>query len=85
MLWIIAAHQTAPTSLTLTFNDGEVLAVELSDVISGDHRAIIRELQHPVIFSDFKVEYDTVVWSNGVDFAPEFLRSLAERQNVVHA
>jgi len=35
----------------------------------------VRQLKDPVIFSSLAVPSDTVVWANGFDLAPEYLRA----------
>ncbi|WP_290938532.1 DUF2442 domain-containing protein [Fibrobacter sp.] len=44
--------------------------------VKNDHRPIVQQLSNLDLFKDFKVQAHTIVWSNGVDFAPEFIKSL---------
>jgi hypothetical protein len=43
------------------------------ELMENDSREIIKELLDRNKFQTVKVEYDTLVWENGVDFAPEYL------------
>ena len=56
--------------------DGAVGCVDLEPLVRGDHRAIVRELADTARFCDFRVAMDTIIWENGFDLAPEYLRSL---------
>jgi hypothetical protein len=35
----------------------------------------VHQLRDPAAFADLKVASDTVLWANGFDLAPEFLRA----------
>lgn len=61
--------------LKLTFNDGVTGIADLSNELWGE---MFEPLKDPDLFSTAKLdkELDTVVWENGADLAPEFLRSL---------
>lgn len=61
--------------LKLTFNDGVTGIADLSNELWGE---MFEPLKDPDLFSAAKLdkELDTVVWENGADLAPEFLRSL---------
>ena len=51
--------------------------VDFESVVKDDHRPIVQQLSNLDLFKDFKVQAPTIVWSNGVDFAPEFIKSLS--------
>ena len=51
--------------------------VDFESVVKNDHRPIVQQLSNLDLFKDFKVQAHTIVWSNGVDFAPEFIKSLS--------
>lgn len=51
--------------------------VDFESVVKNDHRLIVQQLSNLDLFKDFKVQARTIVWSNGVDFAPEFIKSLS--------
>ena len=53
-------------------------------VICNDKRPVFRELVDITKFRQFKVDFDTIVWRNGLDIAPEFLYDLLmQRQHAV--
>ena len=66
-----------PHSLELRFNDGVIRRVNLLAELG---ETVFEPLQDPAYFS--RVTFDpvagTVVWPNGADFAPDFLRELSE-------
>lgn len=66
--------------LKLTFNTGETGEVDLEGELYGEMFAPLQDAEQ---FKNFSVdeEIDTVVWSNGADFSPEFLyEKMKERQ-----
>jgi len=77
---IIRIEQVAlvgPFSLRLRFNDGAIRRVNLRDALTGP---VFQPLRDPDYFSRVMLDpvAGTVVWPNGADFAPDYLRSLAE-------
>lgn len=77
--WLTAVEYIADYRVLVTFDDGANLEVDLRDALQTDHRAIVRELLDPALFSTLALDGDTITRANGVDFAPEFLRDLASR------
>ncbi len=65
----------------LLFTDGRSGEVDLHEFISNDHRPIFKELQNENIFHRFTLDFDTLVWPNGADLAPEFLYFQAFRDD----
>jgi hypothetical protein len=63
--------------LKLTFNDGVAGVVDLSNELWGEMFEPLKDFQ---LFSQVKLdkELDTIVWANGADLAPEFLRNLIQ-------
>lgn len=55
----------------LSFNDGAAGEVNLEPELSGE---LFEPLKDQRFFRTFKLEGHTLAWSNGADFAPEFLR-----------
>jgi hypothetical protein len=57
----------------LRFNDGSTGEVNLEEELYGEVFGTLRDVEK---FRRFHVdpELNTVVWDNGADFAPEFLR-----------
>ncbi len=58
----------------LRFNDGAEGEVDLEPELEGEVFGPLKDLER---FKKFRVdpELDTVVWDNGADLAPEFLRA----------
>lgn len=55
----------------LSFNDGAEGEVDLSPELYGE---IFEPLKDLSFFKSFTLDGHTLSWSNGADFAPEFLR-----------
>jgi hypothetical protein len=55
----------------LSFNDGAEGEIDLSSELYGE---IFEPLKDISFFKSFTLEGHTLSWSNGADFAPEFLR-----------
>ncbi|MBF0239410.1 MAG: DUF2442 domain-containing protein [SAR324 cluster bacterium] len=55
----------------LSFNDGVDGSIDLSEELDGE---IFEPLKEKSYFKTFVLEGHTLSWSNGADFAPEFLR-----------
>jgi hypothetical protein len=73
MVWIKEAEYVEDYKINVTFNNGENGIIDLKEVICNDKRAIFRELVDVVKFRQFRVDFDTIVWRNGLDLSPEFL------------
>jgi len=54
----------------LSFNDGSRGEIDLSSELYGE---IFEPLKDISFFTTFNLEGHTLSWSNGADFAPEFL------------
>ncbi|MBF0142996.1 MAG: DUF2442 domain-containing protein [Magnetococcales bacterium] len=76
MCWVTHARHEGEYRIHLRFNDGVEGVVDLWETIDHDHRAIFQELLDLKSFQAFRVDMDTIVWDNGLDLAPEFLRDL---------
>jgi hypothetical protein len=70
---VIAVRVITPYVLEVTFHDGERRIVDVADRLWGE---VFEPLRDPDYFAKVTVdpEIGTVVWPNGADFAPEFLR-----------
>ncbi len=55
----------------LSFNDGAEGEIDLSSELYGE---IFEPLKDISFFKSFTLQGHTLSWSNGADFAPEFLR-----------
>ncbi|MEX2172846.1 MAG: DUF2442 domain-containing protein [Pirellulaceae bacterium] len=73
MLWVREAKHVGGYRLWLSFSDGTSGEVDLSGRLHGDVFEPLRELD---LFSQvrFVPDMDTVVWPNGANLAPEYLR-----------
>ena len=63
-----------PYVLEVVFADGERRQVDIESLLDGE---VFRPLRDPAIFAQATVDpvLRTVVWPNGADLAPEFLRA----------
>jgi hypothetical protein len=79
MLHIKAAKHVSDFKLWLSFDDGSSGEVDLIDSLNG---SIFEPLKNISKFSKVTVdpELETVVWPNGADLAPEFLKELHNKQ-----
>lgn len=77
MFHILDAKYIADYKISVAFDDGSCGVVDFERVVKNDHRPIVQQLSNLDLFKDFKLLARTIVWSNGVDFAPEFIKSLA--------
>ena len=55
----------------LSFNDGTEGKVDLGPELHGEVFELLKDKE---FFRSFSLEGHTLSWSNGADFAPEFLR-----------
>ena len=74
---IEAVTLVGPHSLELRFNDGAIRRVNLLTELVGE---VFEPLRDPGEFARVVLDpvAGTVVWPNGADFAPDFLRELPE-------
>jgi len=69
--------------IELTFSSGLIAPIDLSDELSGE---VFEPLKNIAVFKQVYLNSDTgtIEWSNGADFAPEFLLELAKEQQQLH-
>ncbi|MBN1942778.1 MAG: DUF2442 domain-containing protein [Phycisphaerae bacterium] len=69
---LVEARYTHDYTVYLRFSDGTEGDVDLSRELHGD---VFEPLRDIVLFREFSIhpEFHTLCWSNGADFAPEFL------------
>ena len=74
---ITDARYVTGHTIRLRFNDGTEAEVDLLSELYGEVFEPLREVGY---FRKFQLhpELRTIVWPNGADFAPEFLRSLVK-------
>jgi hypothetical protein len=79
MLHIRSAKYLSGFKLWLVFDDGTAGEVDLDGVLTGPVFDVLKDID---IFKKVAVdpELETVVWPNGADLAPEFLKELHEKQ-----
>lgn len=79
MLHIRSAKYLSGFKLWLVFDDGTAGEVDLDGVLTGPVFDVLKDVD---IFKKVAVdpELETVVWPNGADLAPEFLKELHEKQ-----
>ena len=79
MLHIKAAKHISDFKLWISFDDGSSGEVDLIDSLN---EPIFEPLKNIAVFSKVSVdpELETVVWPNGADLAPEFLKKLQNKQ-----
>ena len=83
MVWIVSAEYVEDYKIHVTFNNDENGIIDLKEAIYHDSRPILKELIDTKKFSQFKVDFDTIVWDNGLDLAPEYLFDLLKQSHHV--
>jgi hypothetical protein len=70
---VIEAKYISEFRIWLKFNDGSEGTVDLKDRLFGE---MFEPLKDKEKFKSFRIdpELETLVWPNGADLAPEFLR-----------
>ena len=70
---VTEARHISGNTIWLRFSDGAEGEVDLSAELHGE---VFEPLRVPEFFRQFEVhrELGTLVWPNGADFSPEFLR-----------
>ena len=70
---VMSAEYVAGYVIRLKFRDGTVGEIDLAAELTGPMFEPLRRIEN---FKKFKVdpEFHTLVWANGADLAPEFLR-----------
>lgn len=71
---VVKAKYKKDYQIWLKFNDGSEGVVDLKDQLYGEMFQPLRDKKR---FKSFRVdpELETIVWKNGADLAPEFLRA----------
>jgi len=84
MLWLTDAKYVGDYRVWLAFNDGTMGEVDLSARLHGE---VFEPLKDVALFSQVKFDpdMDTIVWPNGADLAPEYLKELVIQQSVAAA
>ena len=66
--------------LSLKFNDGAEMTVDLENELNG---SVFNPLKDKSEFRKFSIGFNTIEWENGADFAPEYLCELAISQHKI--
>ncbi len=79
MLPVRSTQHVSGFVLHVSFGDGTGGEVDLKNILVGP---VFEPLKDLAVFSRVRVdtELETVVWPNGVDLAPEFLKELHNTQ-----
>jgi len=77
MLEVYKADYVSDYRIHLVFNNGRVGTANLEQMILNDSRPIFSRLKEESVFKNFKVEHSTIVWSDELDLASEYLFYLA--------
>ena len=75
LLEVSKAKYLGDYKINLLFNNGESKTVDLSDKLVGK---IFEPLKDKSFFQSFTIKYNTIEWSNGADFAPEYLYEIGQ-------
>ncbi|NLQ16230.1 DUF2442 domain-containing protein [Marinomonas sp. M1K-6] len=80
MLHIKSAKYLSGYKLWVVFDDGTAGEVDLTNELKGSMFEPLKDLAE---FQNVSVdpELETVVWPNGADLAPEFLKALQSKQS----
>ncbi len=70
-LHVLEACHVRDYVMRLKFNDGTSGDVDLRTELEGPVFAVLKDIDQ---FKRFSISRHTLTWSNGADFAPEFLR-----------
>ncbi|MFH0730521.1 MAG: DUF2442 domain-containing protein [Pseudomonadota bacterium] len=73
MIAVFRATYLNDYKIRLVFNNGRSGDLDLGKLIMDDHRSIFNQRKDMNIFRNFRVEFDTLVWPNELDIAPEYL------------
>ena len=79
MLHVKSAKHISNFILWVSFDDGTSGNIDLKDSLNGSMFLPLKDIN---VFSKVSVdpELETVVWPNGADLAPEFLKDLYNEQ-----
>tara|TARA_R110002033_G_scaffold45848_2_gene90025 strand:+ start:34567 stop:34815 length:249 start_codon:yes stop_codon:yes gene_type:complete len=82
MLHIKSAKYLSGYKLWIAFDDGTSGEVDLTNELKG---SMFEPLKGLAEFQNVSVdpELETIIWPNGADLAPEFLKALQSKQSVL--
>lgn len=73
MLEVNKAEYLGDYRIHLVFNNGKSGIADLEQTVFNDDRPVFSRLREKENFRGFKVEHSTLVWSNELDLAAEYL------------
>ena len=79
-LEVIQANYINDFRLSLKFNDGAEMIVDLENELKGSAFAALKDKSE---FKKFSIVFNTIEWENGADFAPEYLYELGKFQHQI--
>ena len=82
MLAVNEANYAGDYNIHLKFNNGMEGTVNLERIIFDDKRIIFSRLKDKSNFKNFKVDHSTVIWSDELDLAPEYLFYLSFKKDI---
>ena len=74
-LEIVKAEYLENYKVKLWFNDNVVKIVDLSNYLSGEVFTPLKDIDY---FKNFTIQFNTIAWENGADFALEFLYEIGK-------
>ena len=77
-LEVIKAEYINDYKISLEFNDGVSIIVDLKNELDGK---IFEPLKDKNYFKTFSIKFNTIEWDNGADFAPEYLYQIGIQTN----
>ena len=78
-LEVINAQYIKDFKIFLEFNNGIALTVDLENELNG---SVFMPLKNKEYFQKFYIQFNTIEWKNGADFAPEYLYQIGKEQNI---
>ena len=79
-LEVVKAKYIEDYKILLEFNNGVNKEVNLEKELNGE---IFEPLKDKKFFKLFEINFNTIEWSNGADFAPEFLYEIGKEVKLV--
>jgi len=78
IVWVVKAKYVKDYKINVTFNTGAEGIVDFEGAFNLPVYEPLKEMDY---FKSFKLNSWTIEWSNGADFAPEFIYELLHKQS----
>jgi hypothetical protein len=87
MIYVTDARYVKNYQVALSFSNGEHAVIDLEYDVFSDNRVPFQKLRDLSYFQTVQYDPDcvSICWANGVDFAPDYLYHLAQKQSPVYA